>query len=147
MKIQGARIGALIGAGATLAVIAGGVGIAQLASADDRPAPVVESATPTLTPTPSPTPSATPSPTPEPTVEPAPAPDPIPEAVVAPEPAPVVEPAPAAVEEAPAVEQHSAEPAPAPAPANPVPDGPAQNVPGPGGGRDALGPMSGSSAP
>lgn len=93
MKIQGARIGALIGAGATLAVIAGGIAVAQLASADDQPTPVVESATPT--PTPSPTPSATPSPTPEPTVEPAPAPEPTPEAVVAPEPAPVVEPEPA----------------------------------------------------
>lgn len=106
MKIQGARVGALIGAGATLAVIAGGIAVAQLASADDQPTLVVESATPT--PTSSPTPSATPSPTPEPTVEPAPAPEPTPEAVVAPEPAPVVEPEPAPVVEAPA-------PAPAPA--------------------------------
>jgi len=99
--------GAVIGAAATLVVIAGGIAAGTLANADDTPQ-VVE-----VTPAPSPTPSETPSPSPTPeavvTTEPVPVePAPV-------EPAPVVEPEPAPVEVAP-------EPAPvevAPAPAGP----------------------------
>lgn len=89
--------GALVGVGATLAVLAGGIVAATMGTADDTPvtpASLVEvRKTVEPTPTPSPTVTAEPAVAPEPPVEVVvPEPEPV---VVAPEPAPVVEPAPA----------------------------------------------------
>lgn len=63
--------GALIGAGATLLVLAGGFTAIAVANADGRddPAPSPSaSATPVASETPTPTPTTTPTPTPEPAV-------------------------------------------------------------------------------
>lgn len=91
--------GALIGSGATVLVIAGGIVAASLANAQDAPATqpaslvqVVETLEPTVEPTPEPTVTPEPVVTPEPPVE-----------VVVPEPEPVVEPEPAPEPEAPVV--------------------------------------------
>lgn len=106
--------GALIGSGATVLVIAGGIIAASLANASDAPATqpaslvqVVETPEPTIDPTPEPTVTPEPVVTPEPPVE-----------VVVPEPEPVVEPEPAPE---PVVVEPAPAPEPEPADALPVP--------------------------
>lgn len=112
--------GAFLGAGVTLAVIAGGVVAATLANADEqepvRPASLVE-VMETVEPTPTPVPVEV---TPEPVVTPEP-----PVEVVVPEPEPVIEPAPVPEPEPVVVE-------PEPAPADPGPVSSERLAPPPG---------------